>query len=156
MTEGGPPGRSRASPSIPRVTGDRRSRRAPPFGPWSRPLSRPAEAERCFLCHSPTLRPWITDHWLRMCAVVAVLRVGALEPEPHTLILENRRLKRRLIASVYFQRAALRVFLSQAGPRFDLELVQAEHHLLVRRGLIAFGHKKSDPVGSPSSGLLCG
>src|SRR5207245_2879607 len=128
MTEGGPPGRSRASPSIPRVTGDRRSRRAPPVGPWSRPLSRPAEAERCFLCHSPTLRPWITDRWLRMCEVVAVLRGGALEPEPHTSLLENRRLKQTLIASVYFQRATLRVFLSQAGPRFDLELVQAEHH----------------------------
>src|SRR5438094_7464834 len=103
MTEGGPPGRSHASPSISRVTGDRRSRRAPPFGPLSRPLSRPAEAERCFLCHSPTLRPWITDHWLRMCAVVAVLRGGALEPEPQTPQLENRRLKQTLIASVYFQ-----------------------------------------------------
>jgi hypothetical protein len=34
---------------------------------------------------------------------------------------------------VYFQREALRVFLSQAGPRFDLELVQAEHHLRFRR-----------------------
>src|SRR3954447_20935034 len=32
MTEGGPPGRSRASPSIPLVTGDRRSRRAPTVG----------------------------------------------------------------------------------------------------------------------------
>ncbi len=99
----------------------------------SRPLSRPPEAERCFLCHSPTLRPWITDHWLRTCAVVAVLRGGALEPEPHTLLLENRRQKQALIASVYFQRATLRVFLSQAGPRFDLELVQAEHHLWFRR-----------------------
>src|SRR6266568_8356219 len=112
MTEGGPPSRSRASPSIPRVAGDRRSRRAPPVGPWSRPLSRPAEAERCFLCHSPTLRPWITDHWVRMCAVVAVLRGGALEPEPQTLLLENCRLKQTLIASVYFQRDAEGLSLS--------------------------------------------
>jgi hypothetical protein len=43
--------------------------------------------------------------------------------------MENRRLKPTLIASVHFRRAALRVFLSQAGPRFDLVLVQAEHHL---------------------------
>ena len=54
-----------------------------------------------------------------------------MEPDRHAPFLENRRLKQTLIASVYFQRAALRVFLSQAGPRFDLELVQAEHHLLV-------------------------
>ena len=32
-----------------------------------------------------------------------------------------------------FQRTTPRVFLSQAGPRFDLELVQAEHHLWLRR-----------------------
>jgi hypothetical protein len=35
--------------------------------------------------------------------------------------LEKRRLKLTLIASVPFQRAAPRVFLSQAGPRFVLE-----------------------------------
>jgi hypothetical protein len=58
--------------------------------------------------------------------------------------LENRKLKPRLIANVYFQRATPRAFLSQAGPRFDLELVQAEHHLGLD-GLIAFGHKKGDP-----------
>jgi len=79
------PRRARLSVHPPTALEHRRSRRAPPVGPWSRPLSRPAEAERCFLCHSPTLRPWITDHWLRMCAVVAVLRGGALEPEPHVL-----------------------------------------------------------------------
>jgi hypothetical protein len=42
---------------------------------------------------------------------------------------ENRRLKHTLIASAYFQRRTPRVFLSQAGPRFDLDFVQAEHHL---------------------------
>jgi hypothetical protein len=26
-----------------------------------KPMSRPAEAERCFPSHSPTLRPWIDD-----------------------------------------------------------------------------------------------
>ena len=48
-----------------------------------------------------------------------------------------------------FQRTTLRVFLSQAGPRFDLELVQAEHHLWFRRWSGAFGHEKGDPVGRP-------
>src|SRR5438552_18212553 len=96
-------------------------------------LSRPPEAGRCFLCHSPALRPWIADHRLRTSAVVAVLRGGALEPEPQVLLLETCRLKQTLIASVYFQRTAPRIFLSQAGPQFDLALVQAEHHLLFRR-----------------------
>src|SRR6266850_1392606 len=34
MFEGGPPGRSRASPSIPQGVGDRRSGRAHLVGPW--------------------------------------------------------------------------------------------------------------------------
>jgi len=37
--------------------------------------------------------------------VVAVLRGGVLEPEPQTLLVEKRRLKQTLIASVYFRRA---------------------------------------------------
>ena len=45
-------------------------------------LSRPPEGERCFPCHSPTLRPWIANRRLRTFAVVGVLRGGALEPEP--------------------------------------------------------------------------
>jgi hypothetical protein len=79
-----------------------------------------------------------------------------LEPEPQALFREKGKLKRTLIASAYFQRTTLRVFLSQAGPRFDLELLQVEHHLWFRLWLIAFTNKKGDPVGSPSSGLLCG
>jgi hypothetical protein len=39
------------------------------------------------------------------------------------------RLKHTLISSVLFQRNAQRVFLSQAGPRFGLAVLQAEHHL---------------------------
>src|SRR3954454_5522281 len=61
------------------------------------------------------------------------------------VLLEKSRLKRTLIASVYFQRAASRVFLSQAGPRFDLELVQAEHHLYFRRWTIALQTQKRRP-----------
>jgi hypothetical protein len=41
-------------------------------------MSRPARAERCFPCHSPTLRPWIDGS--RLLSVV--LRGGALEPDP--------------------------------------------------------------------------
>jgi len=52
-------------------------------------------------------------------------------------------------ASVPFH-ATLRVFLSQAGPRFDLVLLQAGHHLVdpfVSR--IALRNEKGDPLGRP-------
>jgi hypothetical protein len=42
-----------------------------------------------------------------------------------------------------FQRRAPRVFLSQAGPRFDLELLQAGHHLWFRHCTIAFKTTKA-------------
>jgi hypothetical protein len=63
---------------------------------------------------------------------VDVLRGGVLEPEPRSR-RKNRKLKPTLTSSDLFQRRVLRGFLSQAGPRFDLELIQAEHHLWFRR-----------------------
>ena len=59
------------------------------------------------------------------------------------------RQKQTIIRRVHFLRATPRVFLSQAGPRFDLDLVQAGHHLLVccRRG--ALTNKKATPLGRP-------
>jgi hypothetical protein len=74
----------------------------------SRALSRPREAGRCFPSRSPTLRPWIADRRLRISDAVAVLRGGALEPEPHASRLESRRLKPTLNANVHFQRARRR------------------------------------------------
>jgi len=63
--------------------GDRRSRRAPHRGLGRLLCHVRADAERCCPCHSPTLRPWITDHLLRTSGAVDVLRGGVLEPEPH-------------------------------------------------------------------------
>src|SRR5437762_8037902 len=106
MTEGGPPGRSRASPSISRVTGDRRGRRAHLSGHCRVLCHVRRKPNDVFYATRLPFDPGSPTHWLRMCAVVAVLRGGALEPESHTLLLENRRLKQTLIASVYFQRDA--------------------------------------------------
>jgi hypothetical protein len=61
--------------------------------------------------------------------VTAVLRGGALEPEPRAPFCEKRMQKQTRFRSAIYQRDAQRVFLSQAGPRFDLALLQAEHHL---------------------------
>jgi hypothetical protein len=52
-----------------------------------------------------------------------------LEPEPRGASLKNRRLKHTPISQRHFSGERRGVFLSQAGPRFNLELVQAEHHL---------------------------
>ena len=58
----------------------------------------------------------------------------------------------RLVASAISSRDAPRVFLSQAGPRFVLELLQVERHL--SRSLLRSPPKRRRrPVGSPSRRL---
>src|SRR4051812_12449048 len=51
-----------------------------------------------------------------------VLRGGALEPESRRAAGKNCTLKRTQVFQRVFQRDARGVFLSQAGPRFDLNL----------------------------------
>src|SRR5437764_1919134 len=80
---------------------------------------------------------------------------GLWSPMPRTL-LGNLRQKHTLIHQRDFQRRAPRVFLSQAGPRFDLGLLQAEHHLWFRRLVDRLQKRRRRPVGSPSAGLRCG
>jgi hypothetical protein len=79
------------------------------------------KAKPCFPCHSPTLRPWITDPRLRVSRAIGVLRGGALEPEPRTFAEKKSKLKLTHINQRSFQARTPRVFLSQAGPRFELE-----------------------------------
>ena len=112
-------------------------------------------AERCCPCHSPTLRPWIADRRLRTSAAAGVLRGGALEPRASCLRVKNGRLKRKCILRAQFFARAPRVFLSQAGPRIDLVLLKLgiTSLWLVGRRL---PKRRRRPVGSPSSGLLCG
>src|SRR5215203_1330272 len=106
------PSRGGTRLSVHRPVGDRRSRRGTSTGATRESMSRTAAAERCFLSHSPTLRPWIACRRLRELAMTVVLRGGALEPEPPS-IPENVQAK----ADTYSQRAfpaeARRVFLSQ-------------------------------------------
>ena len=131
MTEGGRPAEARLSVHPPHVGRSTQQASATCRATARRSLSRPPKPNDVFYA---TRLPFDPGSPITVCAhaaVVAVLRGGVLEPEPQTLLVEKRKLKQSLIASVYFQRATLRVFLSQAGPRFDLELVQAEHHLWV-------------------------
>jgi hypothetical protein len=99
-------------------------------------------ARRCFSSHSPTLRPWIERRPLAHRATDDVLRGGALEPEPRHRC-EKGQAKAKAYSPTLFRVLTPRVFLSQAGPRFDLELVQAEHHLWFRRLAIAFKTTKA-------------
>ena len=145
------PGR-RAPPSIPARRRSAQQANAG-CGSWSRPVSRPPESERCFLCHSPTLRPWIVVQRLRGRHSTSYVE-GLWSPS-----LGARRGKTKAKAdanaSVSFH-ATLRVFLSQAGPRFHLALLQAEHHLAVPFVSDRLSERKRRPVGSPSTGSFCG
>ena len=57
-----------------------------------------------------------------------VLRGGALEPDALRAAV-NSQAKAHANAEREFQAGAQRVFLSQAGPRFELERSHSEHHL---------------------------
>lgn len=138
----GPPGRTALRPSPDRRSTQRRlfepgsslslARRRPML---SMPLAYPSTLDRRpLVAHVPSGR---RPTWRSFGA-----RASAGGWKIH-------RQKHTLIASVNFQRTALRVFLSQAGPRFDLELVQAEHHLWFRRCLIALKTKKATRLGRP-------
>jgi hypothetical protein len=89
-----------------------------------------------------------------MFALDDVLRGGALEPEPRASWI-IRRLKLTLIPSAIIQADAQRVFLSQAGPRFELDLLQAGHHPSVAVPLKFFQNDEGDLAGSPSLTPLC-
>jgi hypothetical protein len=102
------------------------------------------------LCHSPTLRPWIVgrEHARPRDDVIVE---GLWSP---SLVRRSEMCRQKLTLMPRCNSSAERrgVFLSQAGPRFVLELVQAEHHLLVARG-VASRNDEGDPVGSPSTGF---
>ncbi len=128
---GGPPGRGRASPSI---SPSGRSTQQASASPRSRsiPMSRPRRSRTMLsmpLAYSSTL-----DHR----PPVAHIR-GGRRPTWRSFGARASRTVRKSpgkstgVCQRSFPAAMPRVFLSQAGPRFDLDLLQAEHHLLIRR-----------------------
>ena len=99
-------------------------------------------ALRCCPSHSPALRPWIARRRMRD-RNADVLRGGALEPGAR-VASENAQAKAAVTWTASFtapKRAG--TFLSEAGPRFLLELLQAEHHLVVRVLCFASGTTKA-------------
>ena len=70
---------------------------------------------------------------------------------PSLAIADELRAKAHAISRVPFI-AQWRVFLSQAGPRFGLELVQAEHHLSSSTS-VSLPKRRRRPPGSPSLGV---
>jgi hypothetical protein len=124
-----------APPSI-SSTGDRRNCES-----LAPPCHATPEALRCFLSLSPTLRPWIVRG---RPSYVEGLWSPALDTSRN-----YRMQKQRLIQQRNSQRDAQRAFLSQAGPRFDLCFLQAEHHL-GSSSLVLPSYDEGDPFGSPS------
>jgi hypothetical protein len=68
--------------------------------------------------------------------------------------VNNPMQKPTVIQQRYFSAERGGVFLSQAGPRFDLELVKLSITSGVRMSAIASRNDEGDPVGSPSTGLV--
>jgi hypothetical protein len=105
-------GAGRTAPSVHLGSRGRRSGSA---------LTRTTEAERCFLCHSPTLRPWIAAD---AASYVEERWSPALLRSP-----EIRRQKQRLIQQrIRMRRWRRGTFLSQAGPRVSVVAFHVEHH----------------------------
>jgi len=111
-----------------------------------------AEAERCFPSHSPY--PSTLDR----ASAAALPRFArpswgsfGARCSYHSW---NCRAKLQPKGSVVLQRRAQRIFLSQAGPRFVLDLphLSITFSSRVRRRL---RNDEGDPFGSPSMELLC-
>jgi hypothetical protein len=83
-------------------------------------LARP-KPERCCLCHSPTLRPWIIVCRQRTSGAVDVLRGGVLEPDPRAPS-GNWQAKAHAYCQRLFPARSAKIFLSQAGPQLDLNV----------------------------------
>jgi hypothetical protein len=81
-------------------------------------------------------------------------RGGVLEPGARVCFVNAQaKAAANSTASITAPKRA-RTFLSQAGPRLFLDLLQAEHHLVP--SLLIAQNAKGDPLGSPSLELLCG
>ncbi len=135
-----------APPSIPR-TGDRRSRH-------------PSRVSRsCSMCRPPrahtrdgrpvhatrlTLRPWITD---RRCADPqrSPSYVEGRWSPSSAVLLGKMQAKADAYTGAISREQRCEVFLSQAGPRFGLVVLQAEHHLLFRVGSGRLQKRKRRP-----------
>jgi hypothetical protein len=136
-------------PAAPRVSGGRSTGLSYGHVKMLR-LSRPAHAERCCPCHSPTLRPWIACRGSRNRRA-HVLRGGALEPEPRRW-RENSQAKADANANASFQRDAEGLSLS-GGASIRSSASSTEHHLVrTDEGRSPPGTKKATH-GSPSSGF---
>ena len=117
-------------------------------------MSRLPTGERCCLCHSPTLRPWI-DRSVRLrsrdrSSYVEALWSPCLPSPPGNSQAKAAAIQQRLLPAPRRGRG----FLSQAGPRIVLELLQAEHHLCLSCRFAL--KRRGRPCGSPSVQLLYG
>jgi hypothetical protein len=79
------------------------------------------------------------------------LRGGALEPEPRAC-REKEQANANAYPPALIQRTRARVFLSQAGPRFDLELLELS---ITPLSNVVLTKQKGDPLGRPRL-TLCG
>jgi hypothetical protein len=91
----------------------------------------------------------------RSLGQIVVLRGGVLEPD-FCLPAGKAQAKADAYSPMAFPSAAAEIFLSQAGPRFDLELLKLSITFCLDLVWSPFQRKKATRFGSPSSGSLCG
>jgi hypothetical protein len=113
------------------------------------PLSRSAQAERRCPSHSPTLRPWIAVHRMHMSKRTSSYVEGPWSPTSDARLPNWHAKARHKSLALFSTPQRAEDFLSQAGPRFDLELVQAEHHPSVSISSIRLRNDEGDPLGRP-------
>src|SRR5688572_23729104 len=112
-----------------------------------RPLSHPSGRRRCFPCHSLTLRPWIVDLRLRERGWSPSYVEGLWSRTRSPFWKIARGIKVHITVHVFAR--TRRAFLSRAGPRFDLVLLQAGHHLFLV-DIVSPPKRRRRPIGSPS------
>ena len=108
------------------------------------PLDDPGTSLLSCLCHSPTLRPWITT----ALTLPRRLRGGVLEPGARFGV-EIRRQKQLTYGQRQLPRSGVRgPFSLRRGLDSVLGLLQAGHHLVVV--VVSPSNDERDPLGSPS------
>jgi hypothetical protein len=111
-----PPARSRSSRVCPAPRSGARRTCGPLWARCYHVLDRSFRRQRCCLCHSPTLRPWIAGLGR------GVLRGGVLEPDARRSHYRNVHAKATRTYTRESSDRPWRTFLSQAGPQVGLEL----------------------------------
>ena len=107
------------------------------------------EAERCFLCHSPTLRPWIAVRRVCTSGTAASSVEGLWSPIRARIAAKGHAKAHACISASFCTPTRRGSFSLRRGLNSDLALPQAEHHLLLSIPRFASKTTKATRLGRP-------